>query len=422
MSVGRAPEKSSLTIGIVPLTDCAPIAVAVERGLYEKRGLDVATTQERSWAGIRDKVSYGVLDAAQMLATMPLASAAGVIGYAGEFVTGMTLDLNGNAITLSTKLCQEVRDRLGDDWASPRTADALRPCIDARRAEGKPKLRLGAVFPMATHDLELRYWLASGGIDPENDVELVVVPPPSMVEALTAGRVDGFCVGEPWNSVAVDEGLGEIAITKHALWANGTEKVLGVKAEWAAQYPETHLAMIEATLEACIWLDDPAHRREACAILALPQYVNVEARLLERSMTGALVEAKGRDPVAVPDFHVFHRYQTNLPWRSQAMWFLSQMVRWGGVDPSLDLQGIAASTYREDIYRQAAENLGLPIPTQGRVTEGTHADEWLLPSDRGPVTMGPDRWVDDRTFDPDDPLRELGPFANPITPMPSHAG
>ncbi|MEO1236262.1 MAG: ABC transporter substrate-binding protein, partial [Planctomycetota bacterium] len=249
-----------------------------------------------------------------------------------------------------------------------------------------------------------------------------VVPPPRMVEAMRDGRLAGFCVGEPWNSLAVREGLGEVAITKYELWNNSPEKVLGVTAEWAERYPTTHRVLIEALIAACRWLDEPGNRAEACALLSLPQYVGVEASLLERSMTGRLVKSPGGEPAGASadlpgdlpgaaDFHVFHRYQANFPWRSHAAWLLTQMRRWGQVDESADIADVAGRVFRTDVYRSAAGAVGLPCPDRDEKSEGEHASAWTLTAAEGDLAMGPDRWFDGHRFDPARPDDYLNGFA-----------
>ncbi|MEM8782104.1 MAG: CmpA/NrtA family ABC transporter substrate-binding protein [Planctomycetota bacterium] len=367
-------EKRDLTLGLVPLNDCAPIAVGVEKGFFADQGLNVTTTREGSWAGIRDQVAFGLLDGAQMLATMPICTTLGLGGFQCDMTYGVTLGLNGNAITLASWLCDEI-----DATARPlqphgkNTADGLADVIRRRASRGEAPLRLGAVFPMSTHELELRYWLAAAGIDPARDVEIVVVPPPRMVEALRAGELAGFCVGEPWNSLAVAEGLGRVAITKHALWTNGPEKVLGVTAAWADQHPGTHVALIAALIEAGRWLDQPGNRAEACEILSLPQYVGVEPSLIRSAMTGSFRTAADADPVVTPDFHVFHRHDANVPWRSQALWWLTQMHRWGQVEMPYEAQLALSRIVRDDLFAQAADRLGLPTPDAPDKLEDTEA-------------------------------------------------
>ncbi len=259
-------EKPQLTLGFVPLTDCAPLVIAQEKGIFRRYGLEVTLSKETSWANIRDKVALGILDGAQMLAPMVLGMSCGVGPVKKAMVTALSLDLNGNAITVSNALYAIMQACAPHDAPLPnRSAHVLKQVIDARRNNGEKPLSFATVFPTATHTYELRYWMASAGINPDRDVRLVVVPPPQMRAHLESGDVDGFCVGEPWNAAVVHAGIGRTLITKYELWNNSPEKVLGVTREWAEQYPHTHRALLMALLEAARWLDQPNCRREAAA-------------------------------------------------------------------------------------------------------------------------------------------------------------
>lgn len=413
-------EKPDVTLGIVPLTDCAPIAVGVERGFFQRKGLQVATTREGSWSSIRDKVAYGILDGAQMIAPMTLATTLGVGGGGGvrgvqcEMVTGINLDLNGNAITLSCALMDEMAS-MSQGMLDERqvTAYELRRLIEWRHHRGMPRLRFGIVYPVSTHSYELRYWLASVGIDPDRDVDLVVVPPPRMVDAMRDGDIVGFCVGEPWNSVAVATGVGCVAITKYELWNNSPEKVLGVTRAWALENPGTHLALIEALIECCRWIDEPENRDEVAAILSLPQYVGVDASVIARSMTGTFMYAVDQVSQPMPDFNVFYRYAANYPWRSHAKWFLTQMLRWGQIDHSIDMDAVACAVYQPELYRQAAARLGLAAPNVDEKTEGEHGCAWDFDQTvtGEAITMGADLLFDGQRYDPGRPLDYLQRFS-----------
>lgn len=407
-------EKRDLTLGLVPLTDCAPIAVAVERGFFNEVGLNVSTTRENSWAGIRDKVAYGVLDAAQMLATMPLCATLGIGGLQCDMVVNMTLDLNGNAITLSKEICDNIRQLSKSENSisstSPMTAEGLSRVINDRKNRNLDNLKFGIVFPMSTHDLELRYWLAHSGIDPDHDVDLVVVPPPRMAEAMQNHEIDGFCVGEPWNTIAVKEGIGEVAITKYDIWNNSPEKVLGTTSEWASSYPNTLHALAYALVKACQWIDNQDNREETCDILSLPQYVGVDKSVLIPSMTGNFKVNSVDAPRVIPDFHVFNRYSANISWHSHAIWFLHQIDRWQTADVfditasqgRLDIRQVLNSVYREDIILNVLNGMGLPIPDQMYKREGYHKGTWILPSKSGEIEMGPDLLFDQTYFHPHD--------------------
>jgi len=355
-------ERSKLNLGIIPLVDCAPIVLAEELGAFERRGLEVDVRREASWATIRDKVAVGVLDAAQMLAPMPLATTLGIDSVNVPMIAAMTLDLNGNAITLSEALWREIGDAASGALPDgPLDSRALLPAVRARAASGRPPLALASVFPYSSHNYLLRMWLAAGGIDPDRDVRLSVVPPPHMIAHLSGGVIDGYCVGEPWNQQAVSMGIGRIAVAGCDLWPAMPEKVLGTTEAWARRHPETLAALVGALIEACAWLDEPANHAEAARVLASPRYVNAPAEVIARSL-------------ALPGFHIFHRNGANFPWRSHADWFLAQMVRWGQASAGCDLRAVADRVFRPDLFRAAAAALGIACPTEDRKPEGAHGE------------------------------------------------
>ena len=418
-------ERSKVTLGIIPLVDCAPIVLAEELGAFERHGLEVEICREASWATIRDKVALGLLDAAQMLAPMPLASTLGIDGISVPMVAAMTLDLNGNAITLSQSLWREIEEAApeltGENLAigTPLDARALAAVVRRRAAAGRPPLALASVFPFSSHNYLLRLWLAAGGMDPDRDVRLSVVPPPHTVAHLSGGVIDGYCVGEPWNQQAVSVGIGRIAVTGHQIWKAMPEKVLGTTESWAQCHPKTLIALIKALIEACAWLDEPANRREAARVLASPRYVNAPVEVIERSMSGGYLFAQDGVPVALPDFHIFHRQAANFPWRSHADWFLEQMVRWGQADPAVNLRAVADRVFRCDIYRAAASELALPCPTSDRKLEGAHAHPWILQTNGRPIAMAPDDFLDGSVFDPSSsPVKQDAPARDPMRDHP----
>jgi nitrate/nitrite transport system substrate-binding protein len=399
---------SRLRLGFVPLSDCAVLAVAEDKGFFRRHGLDVALSREVSWATIRDKVAAGALDGAQMLAGMPVAAAVGIDRVAPPLVSAFSLDLNGNAITVSTALWQRMLE--ADPGAASRrpvTAASLRRVIENDRAGQRPRLRFAMVYPFATHNYELRYWLAAAGIDPDSDVELSVVPPPRMVDALEAGLIDGFCVGEPWNSLAVDRGVGRIVISKYEIWNNSPEKVLAVSRDFAERRPERHQALLRALIESAAWTDAPQNRAEVAQILARHGYVGAPESLLARSLADRLVLAPGIEAESAPDFHVFHRYAANFPWISHAVWLLTQMLRWGQLSVPVDILAVARRVYRPDLYRQAARALGVVAPEQDMKSEGTHGTSWLLETADGTIRMGSDLFFDGREFHPEAVLSYL---------------
>ena len=395
-------EKSNLKLGFIPLTDCAPLVIAQEMGLFKKQQLEVELVKEVSWANIRDKVAIGALDGAQMLATMPIATSLGIGGMATPMLTAMIMDLNGNAITVSNVLYDRIQSLAPDSLQQrPITAAGLKTVIEANQRAGGERLRFAMVFPTSTHNYELRYWLASAGIDPDRDIELIVIPPPQMVENLASGHIDGFCVGEPWNSLAVAQGLGHTLITKYEIWNNSPEKVFGVTREWAEQYPSTHKAILKALLEAARWLDaSEANRIEAAELLSREEYVNTDVNVIKMSMTGTFCYSQNEAPVPLDDFNVFHRYEANFPWLSHALWFMSQMIRWGHISQALAFEQIAAEIYRPDIFREVLRELGENCPLVDYKPEGEHSTGWRLNAASHALPMGPDLFFDQMRFHP----------------------
>lgn len=394
-------EKTNLTFGIIPLTDCAPIVIAKEKGYFKKYGLDVTVSKEASWANIRDKVSIGALDGAHMLAGMPLAATLGVGATPKPTITAFSMDLNGNGITVSNELYERMVQADPEAMKQkPTSARALKKVIDADKAAGKPPMTFAMVFPVSTHNYEIRYWMASAGIDPDNDVRLIVIPPPQMVANLNARNIVGYCVGEPWNERAVEMGIGRTIITNYEIWNNKLEKVFGVNKEWADKYPNTHMAAVKALIEAAMWADLPENRMEVVRIISQKSYVNAPEEVVKMSMTGNFQYAKDMKPTPMPDFNVFYRYAANFPWQSQAAWYLTQMLRWGQIETPIDIKKTAAEVYRTDLYRVAAKELGVAYPTIDYKTEGTHKAGWTLDKASKPIHMGPDMFFDGLTFDP----------------------
>lgn len=408
---GAPIEKPELRLGFIPLTDCAPLVIARDLGFFAQQGLDVTLSREASWANIRDKVQLGALDGAQMLGPMPLAGSLGVAGPCKPMVTAFNLNLNGNAITVSRRLyermCRVAPETMGQ---RPVTAEALKQIIETDRLAGAPPLTFAMVFPVSNHNYQLRYWLASAGIDPDRDVRIVVIPPQFVASNLECGRIDGFCVGEPWNSVAVSQGIGHSLITSYEIWNNGPEKVFAVTEAWAEKYPATHRAVLLALLQACRWLDEPDNRLTAARLLSRAEYVGVPESALAPTLAGRFRDGLQGGSRYLPDFMVFSRYGANFPWRSHGLWFGLQMMRWGQIEDYTQLEAAVQRTYRPDIYRDAAETVGLSVPEQDWKTEGLHAHEWFMKAATDPIRMATDRFFDGRAYDPAEPHRYLGSF------------
>ncbi|MFZ5781865.1 MAG: CmpA/NrtA family ABC transporter substrate-binding protein [Pseudomonadota bacterium] len=368
-------EKDELKFGFIKLTDMVPLAIAKEKGYFEDEGLFVTLEPQANWKVLLDRVITGELDGAHMLAGQPIAATIG-FGTKAHVITPFSMDLNGNGITVSNEVWAEMKKNVpaGPDGkpVHPIKASALKPVIDKMKTEGKP-FKMGMVFPVSTHNYELRYWLASGGIHPgfysktdvsgqiRADALLSVTPPPQMPATLQAGTINGYCVGEPWNQQAVFKGIGVPVITDYEIWKNNPEKVFGLTAGFAAKNPNTVLAITKALIRAAMWLDadGDAHRAEAAKIISKPEYVGADYEVIANSMTGTFEYEKG-DKRAVPDFNVFFRYNATYPYYSDAVWYLTQMRRWGQIaeqKPDAWYAEVAKQVYRPDLYLKAAKML-----------------------------------------------------------------
>ncbi|EPO1820415.1 ABC transporter substrate-binding protein [Vibrio vulnificus] len=374
--VGEA-EKEDLKFGFIKLTDMAPLAIAYEKGFFEDEGLYVTLEAQANWKVLLDRVIDGELDGAHMLAGQPLGATIG-IGTQAKVITAFSMDLNGNAITVSNDVWQQMKPNLakGSDGkpVHPIKADALKSVVTSYRDQGKA-FNMGMVFPVSTHNYELRYWLAAGGIHPgyyaphkgdnsgqiNAEVLLSVTPPPQMPATMEAGTIKGYCVGEPWNQQAVFKGIGVPVVTDYEIWKNNPEKVFGVAQDWAEKYPNTHIRVVKALIRAAHWLDenDNRNRAEAVKLLSRSEYVGADAEVIANSMTGTFEYEKG-DKRQVPDFNVFFRYNATYPYYSDAIWYLTQMRRWGQIEnqkPDSWYMDIAKQVYRPEIYQRAAEAL-----------------------------------------------------------------
>jgi nitrate/nitrite transport system substrate-binding protein len=390
-------EKTSIRLGLLPLADAAPIVAAKARGFFARHGLNVELSVERAWAAVRDKVAAGMLDGAQMLAPMPIAATLQLDGIGVPMVTALSLNLNGNAITVSEALSARMRQVAPEAGNALQWARALARVLEADRQAGHRPPTFAHVFPFSTHHYELRMWLTSGGIDPDADVNLCVVPPPRMVDELEAGRVDGFCVGAPWSDVAAQRRVGATVATKYEIWNNSPEKVLGVTRDWADAHPNTHRALIAALIEAARWLDDaPAHRGDTAQLMIGGGWVPAAPKAVQASLR------------LQPGGLVFHRGAATFPWRSHAIWFALQMLRWRQCRTAPDLRTLVHEVYRCETYREAAALIAEPCPPTDFKTEGAHADPWSLrASDGRTLELGPDLLLDGTVFDPASPLHWL---------------
>lgn len=404
-------ERTDLRLGFIALNDAGPVIAAKEKGFFAAEGLDVALSREASWANVRDKVSVGLLDGAHMLGPMPIACSLGVSGPQTPMITPFSLNLNGSAVTVSKALAAALRATDPQGMAAhPRTARPLRAVIEARRAAGEAPLTFAVVFPFSMHNYELRYWLAEAGIDPDRDLRLVITPPPRMAARMALGEIDGFCVTAPWNALAVAEGSGEIMIYASEIWRVGPDKVFGVTADWAARHPETLQALLRALLRAAMWCDESVNRAELGAILAGDKYLRAPVDVVRQSLVGSPPYAPGEPGEASLDYIIYHRYAASFPWRSHAVWFLTQMLRWGQIDAAIDIQAVAEAVYRPDLFRLAAAQLGEPSPLVDEKVEGAHIAPWQLDEASRPIRMAPDLFFDGRLFDAAQPERYARSF------------
>ncbi len=326
----RALER--LRIGFIPLVDCAPLIVARDLGFAEAEGLALDLVRETSWANVRDRIALGHFDAAHLLAPMPLAVRLGIGHLEAPIVVPWVLNHGGNSIAVSAALREAAADWGGlEDPAA--VGATLRRVVRERAARDEPPLALASVHPFSCHEQQLRYWLAASGIDPDLDVRLVVVPPPYMVDAMTAGVVDGACVGAPWPSLSVEAGVGRILLSTGVLWPATPEKVLGVREQFAERQPEALAALLRALDRAGAWIEDAANRPALAALLARPEVIGVPEAVLMRSLVGEIVAAPGAAPVHVADFLRFHgtgpNGPINRPRLADGLWFAAQTVRWG---------------------------------------------------------------------------------------------
>ena len=393
-------EKTELNIGFIPLTDCATLAVAREKGFFKKYGLSVNLFKEASWANIRDKLAYGMLDAAQMLATMPITSTLGMGSWKKDTITALVLGVNGNAITVSTRLYEELKQLNPDfDKQRPVSAETLKQLIEIRKKQGQEPLTFAHVFPSSTHNYFLRYWLASSGIDPDHDVTLSVIPPQQMVKNLQANIVDGFCVDEPWNQYAISSGIGHALITSYEIWNNAPDKVLGVNKEWACQHPNTHKALIKALIEAACWIDKEDNRLETAQIVSREEYTNVPVEIILSPLSGKYKYHADAAAESLPDFNVFYKYNASFPWHSHAAWYISQMLRWGDLADTVNTKDIINEIYWVDFYREVVDEIGMDSPVVNVKAEGQHSGKWELVSTHGKQIMSSDQFFDEKTFD-----------------------
>lgn len=380
----RKPQSPKLRIGLLRLTDAAPVIVAHEFGYFADEGIDTELSVEPSWANIADKLAFGFLDAAVIVPPLAFAVHLGLRGAAQRLIVPYTISLGGNTITLAMPLAHQVKERAAEDNLS--VVQSL-----AREA-GAQNLTFGIVHAYSTHNLLLRYWLATAGVLAGRDVKLVVVPPARAVEALQSGQIAGFCAGAPWGEVAARAGAGTTVATSHDIWKNAPEKAFALRARWAEDNPEALQGALRALLRAAKFCDAAENASYTAALLSRRKYLDVDSHAILASLPGGAIK---------PDnVSVFFRHAATFPWRSQALWFLREMARWDLLDTNIDPHRLATGVYRPDIYRAAAAPLGISAPTADGKTEGAHAQAWTLDAAPSSIAMTADTFCDLTVFDP----------------------
>ncbi len=395
-----------ITAGFIPLIDGAVLLAAATQGFAEAEGIELQLVRETSWANIRDKIAVGHLDVAHMLAPMPIANNLGLTPLPARLIAPMALGTGGNAIALSRGIWEEVqRHGVAPDGDAARLAMSLKAVIGERPG----RLTFGIVHPHSSHHYELAYLLGYAGIRPDVDVSLAVVPPALMPDALETGQIDGFSVGEPWGTVAAMRRIGTIATTKSAIWRSSPEKVLGLRLDWAEKNPDTLSRLIRALYRAATWCDEPDNRDALVAMLAQSVHLDMETSAIRAALEGRFAPAPREGEAKGPIFR-FAKAAASFPWQSHALWFYSQMVRWGQTEfRSADVE-IARRTFRPDLYRAALAPLGVTIPGANAKIEGALSLPTPVGATRGQLVLGPDGFFDGRIFDPDDVTEYIAGF------------
>jgi len=357
-----------LRIGFIPLVDAAALIVAVDKGFCAAEALDVTLVREVSWSNVRDKLNIGMFDAAHLLAPVAIASSLGLGHVKVPIVAPFNLGINGNAITVSPALHAAIMSEIeGDPFDPMATALALSRVVAARRRSGAEPLTFGMTFPFSTHNYQLRFWMAAGGVDPDEDVRLVVLPPPYMVDSLANGHVDAFCVGAPWNSVAVDLGVGHILHFVADILVRAVEKVLAVRQEWSEKNPEVLTALIRAHGRAAEFIEQPQNRAEVAGILSAPERIGVDAEVIQRTLDGRLKISPDGTMRESGRYLLVGREGAARPDPVQAAWLYAQMVRWGQTPFSSEALKTAKAVFRPDVYDAALGREGKAAEAPGMI-------------------------------------------------------
>ncbi|TLP44898.1 ABC transporter substrate-binding protein [Cohaesibacter sp. CAU 1516] len=396
-------KATHIQAGYIALNDAAPLIIARECGFAEAEGIDLHLHKETSWATLRDKLAIGLFDVAHLLAPISVAASCKLFPLPLDIVVPMALGLGGNMVTMARSIWDGHAPASGPVSFDAGAAGArLKAMIKDRRARGNPKLRLGAVHPYSAHNYELRYWLAGCGIDPDQDTDIVFLPPSTMPDALRSGALDAFCVGEPWNSAAILDGDGVLLTTKGHIWQNSPDKVLGVRRSFALDQQEAHYALLRALYKAAEWIESPANKEELCRILSAPGYIGLSETRLKPGFNGA-IKTGLTDPerLNMPDFYLPLSRAALFPKESHALWFYSQMVRWGHVELSDDHIARVRASCHPEMLRAALAPLDIALPDTQQDILSAQDIQSPIASDQGLGSLGPDVFFDRIPFDPD---------------------
>lgn len=368
-----------LRAGFIPLVDASVLIAASEFGFARKEGITLDLVRDVSWANVRDRLAFRQFDIAHMLSPMPVASMLGLGSNPSPTITPFSLGLGGNAITLSTRLYQRMQEEGGlrENPTALENALALKTVVHGMKARGEPLPTLGMTYPFSSHNYEFRYWLAAGGIDPDEDVKLVVVPPPLTSDALAAGAIDGFCVGAPWNMVASERGVGRIVAAKQDIWPSAPEKVIGMRPEWAETHPETVSRLLVALDAAARWCDRPENHDHLAEALADSRHIGAPVDIIRHVLSGEFsIDAKGNRRV-IKNYFTFHAGHASYPRPNHALWIYSQMIRWGQKEYTPEGAAAAASAYRPDLYRTALGNGAAPSADHAGIEGEAETDRFM---------------------------------------------
>jgi ABC-type nitrate/sulfonate/bicarbonate transport system substrate-binding protein len=382
VAASREKPASPIRIGVLRLTDSAPVIAAYELGFFADEGLKVALSIEPSWANVADKLAHGALDAASIVPPLAIAISLGLRGEAEKLILPYVLSLGGNTVTLAKPVADEVKA------ASGRGAGLVGALAERiRRFDRKPTLAV--VHDYSTHNLLLRYWLATSGVLADRDFEMIVTPPARTLEALQTGKILGFCAGAPWGEIAARAGAGATVATSNQIWRNAPEKALGVREAWANANPDALHGLLRALYRAARFCDAPQNAAYIAALLGRRIHLDVDPHAILSSLPGTL---GGEAP------SMFYRHAATFPWLSHAYWMHGQMARWGLIGGEASLREAVAAIYRPDIYAAALGPIGASIPTSDAKPEGGHAEAWSVPASPAPIAMESDLFCDGAVF------------------------